>query len=301
MYKGTRVAHGLGLTLLGIVIGGCELVDKIKSPTSPSPEAPVSTPAPNAPVQYTALGASDANGVGASVTCPPLLPCDQGTGYVPSLARQLRGAREVTLVNLGIPAAVLSPAIETLARKHGSEVTGNFVDRELPFVPRDSTLITISGGANDVNAVADALVQGAGGADVAGFIDAQARAFGADYDRLVRGVKSRAPGAFLIILNVPNLAAMPSAARHPLDQRRVFQSIAVAFSREANRQAGSGVVILDLMCDPAIYAPANLASDGFHPNDAGYAHIAAWLTAIVNGGAAAAAASCAPMTAVPVR
>jgi lysophospholipase L1-like esterase len=215
------------------------------------------------------------------------------------LARQLRGSREVTVTNLGIPAAVLSPAIEAIARQHGREVTGNFIDREMPFVPPDATLVTISGGANDANAVGAAMVQGAAGADVAVYIDAQARVFGADYDRLIRGVRSRAGGAFIIVLNVPNLAAMPYAVRYSPEQRRVLQSIAVAFSREANRQAGSGVVVLDLMCDPAMYAPAHFASDGFHPNDAGYAHIAGRLAAIVNGASSSAAASCGPMTAVP--
>lgn len=300
MYRVQRSIYGAGLLLLGIVIGGCDLLDKVRSPTAPSPAAPA-TPAPDAPIRYTALGASDVNGVGASITCPPVIPCDHGTGYVPTLARQLRTGREVTLTNLGIPAAVLSPSIETVARRHGHEVTGNFIEREMPFVPPTATLVTISGGANDANAIGDALSQGAGGSDVAGYIDAQARAFGADYDRLVRGVRSRAPGAFIIVLNVPNLAGMPYAASYSLEQRRVLQAIAVALSREANRQAGTGVAVLDLMCDPALYAAGHFASDGFHPNDAGHAHIASRLAAIVNGASAQASASCGPMTAVPIR
>ena len=78
-------------------------------------------PAATAPIQYSALGASDANGVGSSVPCVPFDPCPDGTGYVPVLARQLRTSRDVTLMNLGIPASVLSPAIETLARQHGQD------------------------------------------------------------------------------------------------------------------------------------------------------------------------------------
>lgn len=301
MHQARRSLSGAGLLLFGIVIGGCELLDKVRSPTAPSPTSAPAPPAPGVAIHYTALGASEANGVGASVSCPPVLPCDNGTGYVPTLARQLRTGREVTLTNLGIPAAVLSPSIEMVARQHGREVTGNFIEREMPFVPRNATLVTISGGANDANAVGDAMAQGAAGSDLAGYIDGQARAFGADYDRLVRGVRSRAPAAFLIVVNVPNLAAMPYAARYTPDQRRVLQAIAVAFSREANRQAGSGVAVLDLMCDPALYNPAHFASDGFHPNDAGYAHVATRLEAIVNGASAQAAASCGPMTAVPIR
>ena len=277
---------------LAILVGGCDLLEKIKTPTGPS------TPAPDAVVRYVAIGASDANGVGASVTCLPLQPCDNGTGYVPVLARQLRGSREVTLTNLGIPAAVLSPSIEALARQYGREVTGNFLEREMPFVPQDSTLITIFGGANDGNAIGDAVRQGAAGADQSRYIEAQARAFGADYDRLVSGVRSRAPDAFLIVLNVPNLAAMPYAARYTPDQRRGLQAISVALSREANRQASGGLVVLDLMCDPAIYNPGFFSQDGFHPNDAGYAHVATRLAAVVQSGTSQAASSCAAMTAV---
>ena len=101
------------------------------------------------------------------------------------------------------------------------------------------------------------------------------------------------------MLNVPNLAAMPYAAQYPIAHRRVLQSLAVAFSREANRQAATGIVVMDVMCDSTLYAPSNFARDGFHPNDAGYAHLAARLAAIINGAPSVPAATCAPMTAVP--
>lgn len=282
--------------LLAIVISGCELIDKAASMTGPSPAAPTPVaPPPTAPVYYTALGASDANGVGSSVPCVPFTVCEDGTGYVPVLARRLRGSREVTLMNLGIPATVLSPAIETVARQNGREVTGNFVDREMPFVPKNSTLVTVFGGANDANAVGEAIERGASGANVQAYIDTQARAFGADYDRLVRGVRDRAADAFVIVMNVPNLAALPYAARYPAEHRKVLQAISVAFSREANRQAGSGVVVMDLMCDPGMYNPAHFSRDGFHPNDAGYAHMASRLAAIVEGTPTAPASSCSQM------
>jgi lysophospholipase L1-like esterase len=116
---------------------------------------------------------------------------------------------------------------------------------------------------------------------------------------LVQGVRGRARNSFLVLLNVPNLGAMPYAARYPIEHRRVLQSISVAFSREANRQAGTGIVVMDVMCDPALYAPSNFAGDGFHPNDAGYAHIASRLAAIINGVPSTPAATCAAMTAVP--
>jgi lysophospholipase L1-like esterase len=293
-----RLARAVMVVVLAVAVGGCDVVDRLRSPTAPSPAAPA-PPGPTDAVRYTALGASDANGVGGSVPCVPFTACADGTGYVPVLARQLRMSRDVTLVNLGIPASVLSPAIEAIARQHGREVTGNFVDRQMPFVPRDSTLVTIFGGANDANALGDAMEQGAGAANVSGYITTQASAFGGDYDRLIQGVRSRAPAAFIIVLNVPNLAALPYAARYPLQHRRVLQAISVAFSREANRQAREGVVVWDVMCDPTMADPSRYSSDGFHPNDAGYAHMAARLAAIAQGAPAPVASSCSSMTVVP--
>jgi lysophospholipase L1-like esterase len=274
---------------------GCDLINKSESPTSPSGVTP---PAPATAIHYTAIGASDANGVGSSVPCLPFTACEDGTGYVPVAARQLRATHEVTVMNLGIPASVLSPAVEAIARQIGREVTGNFIDRQMPFVPTNSTVVTISGGVNDANAIGEAIEKGAGAAGVAQYIETQARAFGADYDRLIQGVRNRARMSFLVVLNVPNLAAMPYAARYPLEHRRVLQSVSVAFSREANRQAATGVVVMDAMCDATFYAPSNFSRDGFHPNDAGYAHIAARLAAIINGAPSVPAATCAAMTAV---
>jgi lysophospholipase L1-like esterase len=251
-------------------------------------------------VYYTAIGASDANGAGSSVPCLPFTPCEDGTSYVAVLARQMRATRQVTLMNLALPTSVLSPQIETLARQHGRPVEGgNFVDRQMPFVPRETTLVTIFGGGNDANAVGDAIEQGTAGSDITGYIAQQARAFGADFDRLVAGVRDRAPGAFVIVVNVPNLGLIPYSQRYPLTHRRVLQQISVAFAREANRQAGAGVAVLDAMCDPAFYTPSHFSSDGFHPNDAGYAHLASRLATIVGGATSAPAASCGQMTAVP--
>lgn len=285
---------------LTIVLGGCGIADKLRSPTAPSPAAsPVGPPAPNAPVRYTAIGASDANGVGATVLCVPFTECENGTGYVQVLARQLRTTREVTLLNLGIPGAVLSPAIQHIARQHGRDILANFVDREMPFVAANSNLVTILGGPNDVNALVDAIEKGAAGSDVRGYVDTQVRAFGADYDRLVRGVRDRATDAFVVVLNEPNLAGLPFAVNYSLQRRQLLQAISVGFNREANRQAGSGVVVIDLMCDGVMYDSSSFSSDGFHPNDAGYAHIAARLLNVMNGAASTPASACGQMTFVP--
>jgi len=265
--------------------------DSSSTPTSPTPGSTT--------VRYTALGASDATGIGGSVSCIPFTPCENGTGYVPSLARLLRGSREVVLVNLGIPAAVLSPTIYTLGRQYGRDIPANFIDRELPFVPADSTLITVLGGPNDVNALGDAALKGAGGSDVKGYLDSQIRAFGSDYDRLVQGLRSRAPNAFLILINVPNMAALPYATGQPLQARQGLQYISTGFTREINRQAAGRVAVLDAMCDPQTYAASAFSSDGFHPNDSGYAYLAQRLLAVVNSETSSTATSCSQMTVVP--
>jgi lysophospholipase L1-like esterase len=284
--------------LLMIAAAGCGLFGDGDSPSSPS-SAPPSPPAAGVAIAYAAIGASDANGIGSSRPCAPFEPCEAGTGYVPVLGRLLRTGREVVVTNLGLPGAVLSPAIEQIARQNGRDVTGNFVDREVPFVPRDANLVTVFGGGNDVNALTDAVERGAGGTAVRAYIDAQVRAFGADYDRVVEGIRGRAPGAFLIVLNVPNFAALPYAAGYSEQRRRIMQHASVGFSREANRQAGQGIAVLDLMCEAQTYDRARFSSDGFHPNDAGYAYLAQRLLAVANGIAASPLTSCSQMTVVP--
>jgi lysophospholipase L1-like esterase len=289
-------ANAIVMTASMVLVAGCGLFDKDESPTAPSaPAAPVA----NAPVRYTAIGASEAIGVGGSVVCVPFSACENGTGYVPLLSRRVGATREVTLTNLGIPASVLSPTIHQIAQANGRDIPANFIDRELPFVPSNATLVTIFGGGNDTNALGEAIDKGAAGNDLRGYIAAQVRAFGADYDRLVRGVRSRAPDAFIVVVNVPNMAGLPYAAGYSMSRRQVLQAIAVGFAREANRQAGAGVVVLDLLCDPQVYDRGRFSSDGFHPNDAGYAYLADRLLAIVNGATPPVAASCSQMSLVP--
>ena len=95
------------------------------------------------------------------------------------------------------------------------------------------------------------------------------------------------------------MAGLPYAAGYSQAQRQVLQAISVGFSREANRQAGAGVRVLDLMCDSQVYDPARFSSDGFHPNDAGHAYLAERLLTIVNGASPPVASTCGQMTLVP--
>ena len=66
-----------------------------------------------------------------------------------------------------------------------------------------------------------------------------------------------------------------------------------------NPLAAQQIPVVDLMCDPRASQAANYFSDGFHPNDAGYALIAAELVKAITSNYPAPQASCAAMTAVP--
>ena len=261
-------------------MGGCGSdKDEGDGPGGPGP-----SPQPGAPVFYTAIGASDAVGIGSSAPCLPFASCPEGRGYVQLVAADLgRDGRRVTLRNLGVPGQVLGPRIEDIGNAHGRGIPGNFLEQQLPFVPGESTLVTIFAGGNDANAVGAAVAGGAGGGDPAGYIDAQVQAFAADYAALVRGVRARAPGARVVVLNLPNLAAAPYMAGRPRSERLLMQRLAVGFGREgANALASQGAVVVDLLCDPRTYQSGNFSSDGFHPSDAGYAFMAAEVLRAVN-------------------
>ena len=57
---------------------------------SNSPTAPSGPPAAGSAIVYDAIGASDADGVGSSVVCPPFTDCPNGTGYAQVATRQLK-------------------------------------------------------------------------------------------------------------------------------------------------------------------------------------------------------------------
>ena len=287
------------------VLAGCALLsifcNKLGSGNN-SPTSPSGPPAPGSAVVYTAIGASDANGVGSSVPCFPFTDCPTGTGYVPDTVRRLQSQGfTVTLRNLGVATDVIGPDFQSLGQQYGHFVEGNFIDQEMPFVLTNSTVVTIFAGANDTDVITAALGSGAGGSNPLGYVDTQVRAFGADYATLLTGIRSHAPSARIVALNVPNLAGLPYLAGASLDKRQAAQHAAVGMSTTViNPLAGQGVVVVDLMCDARSYLPSNYSSDGLHPNDSGYAFIASEVVrAVTLASYPSPAASCGPMTIVP--
>jgi lysophospholipase L1-like esterase len=252
--------------------------DKLGLGTDGNPTRPDPTPPPSAgvPIVYAALGASDVLGVGSSVPCLPFTDCPDGKGYVPVAARQLRTQGfPVTVFNLGVPTAVIGSDFELLGRQYNRQILGNFIDQELPFVRQDATLVTIFAGGNEINTVTAALAGGAGASNPADYIDQQVRAFGADYATLLDGIRSRASAARIVVLNVPNLGALPFLAGGSLAQRQAAQRTAVGMTRTVvNPLTARSVFVVDLMCDARSYQPSMYSADGFHPNDSGYAFIA---------------------------
>lgn len=267
---------------------------------NPSPTAPT-TPIPTgSAIVYSAIGASDALGVGSSRECLPIVDCPDGKGYVPVAAGQLRAqGHTVTVATLGIPTGVISRSFQALGQQYGRDIRGNLTDHAMPFVLSNSTLVTIFAGGNDVNTITAALGGGAGGADPAGYIDRQVAAFGADYATLVAGIRARASGARIIVVNLPNLAGMPFLTSVSLLQRQAAQRAAVGMTGVINKLANVAAVV-DLMCDSRTYLPTTFSSDGFHPSDAGYAFIAGEIVlAATSASYAAPRAACAQMTIVP--
>ena len=286
---------------VGLFVAASTLACKngsVESPTGPGP-----IPQPNTTIYYTAIGASDAIGIGASVSCLPYTDCPNGRGYVQVAARELiaRGFT-VNLNNLGFPAHVLSRRLQDIGTQYGRTMTGNFLEQQAPFVISNTTLVTIFAGANDVDTIMAALGGGAGGSDQAAqtaYINTQIDAFAQEFATLVGTVRDRAPDARVVVLNLPNMAGMPRRAGAPVQRRRAEQMLSVGITtRVINPRASAGVVVIDLMCDPRSSQAATYSSDGFHPSDIGYAWIAAEVVAAATTSYRAPATSCPQMTLV---
>jgi lysophospholipase L1-like esterase len=280
------------------VMVGCSKLGIGDNPTAPTPP-----PTTGSTIVYSAIGASDANGVGSSAVCAPFAPdCANGMGYVPVTVRQLK-ARGYTVnhLNLGIATAVIGRGFQTLAQQYNHFVAGNFIEQEMPFVQTSATIVTIFAGINEVNVITAALGGGAGGSDPNAYIDTQVRAFGTDYATLVTGIKARVEAGTprIIAINPPNAGGLPYLARAAAAQRRAAQRIAVGMARAVNALTAQNVVVVDLMCDARSYLAANYSSDGLHPNDAGYAFIASEVVRAITTTYPGPQSSCSAMTIVP--
>lgn len=255
----------------------------------------VSLPPTQNTAQYTAIGASDAIGIGASVPCGAVTPtdpsCPGGTGYVPKIAALLANTEtSVTLTDLGISGAVIGPDIKNLSNLYGKTpgdlctkrtgidvISADFLTNELPHLPAQNLYVTIFAGPNEVVALANALGCGAGGTTIASaqaFIAAQAAAFAHDYATLIADVQTINPNTRIVVANMPNLAGIPGGLTQSTLAREALQALSVAFDAAINGLAAQNIPVADLLCNAQSYTATNYSADGFHPNDAGYAGMA---------------------------
>lgn len=279
------------------------------SKDSSSPASPSAPSGNGTEVKYAAVGASDANGVGSSAPCLPYVDCPGGMGYVPVIERRLEALNNVvTTTNLGIPGAFIGPDFGALADQYGIgfptipgyDLKGNLIDSEVLFVPRDSTLVTVFAGGNDVRTVAHALNAGAGGSDPQAFLNQQIANFRNDYNLVLSTIKSRAPSARIVVANLPNFAGLPYTKNYSSSQKLWVQKISVGFSTQViNGLTSQGVMVVDLLCDGAFSSSSMFSSDGFHPNDTGYAAMAdRFVAAITSTSYPSPSSSCSQMTLV---
>jgi lysophospholipase L1-like esterase len=255
----------VGLWLLLTLSACSSSSDGPDSPTGPSPSA--------GPIFYTAVGASDGIGIGSSAPCLPFTDCPDGAGYVQIIRRALIATgRPFSFRNQSLPGSVLSRAVEDLARDIGRPIdslAGNFIERQAPFVDRDTTHITIFAGGNDTNVIAEG-ARVRGGSNPNGFADAQVQQWGTDLNELITRIRGRAPTARIVALNLPNLGAAPYLGARPTADRSLVQRVAVGITDRINSLTSQGVLVVDLMCDARLYQTSSYASDGFHPGDVGY-------------------------------
>jgi lysophospholipase L1-like esterase len=252
------------------------------------------------------MGASDAVGVGSSVICIGVIDCPNGTSYVYVLQRALRNAgKTVNVTNVGVPGAVMSPAIQALTRQIGrNDVIANFIENQVPFVQSSTTHVTIFAGGNDANAIAQAVRAGVPGSDtpndLRAFVDRQVAQWGSDLEDLIRRIRARSATTRIVAFNLPNLAALRYVASLSVTERSLLQRIAVGLTDRINALTSQNVLVVDLMCESRIYADANVSSDGFHPSDSGYQLMADLaFTAMANGTGSAPSGNCPQRTALP--
>jgi len=287
-------------TRLLVPVIGLALLAGCKKTTDDGGGGPAPSPVGS---HYTALGASDAVGIGGSVPCVPFTDCPGGTGYVPRILRAQREQDASTrLTNIGLPGAVMSREVQDIGNGVGIGINNNFLQHEAPFVPPTTTLVTIFAGGNDANTLATAIDRGAAGSVAPNtYIDGQIAAFAEDYRALIGIIRGRAPEARIYVLNLPNFAGLPFAVGRSTRDRQWLQRLSVGFSVQgANALVGLNVTVVDLLCNARSYAASTYSSDGFHPSDTGYAYIAdETLRAINAGSPPPPAANCAQMTIVP--
>ena len=166
-------------------------------------------------------------------------------------------------LNLSLPGAVLSRAIEDLARVDRSpdQLACRQLHRPPGAVrgPVDTTHLTIFAGGNDANTIAQAARAGRGGSDVNGVH----RWSGAPVGHRLRGADSAQSAAARRTRGSSRSTCRTSPRRRTWPatrstKRSMMQRIAVGLSDRVNALASLNVLVVDLMCDPRLSAGVQL-------------------------------------------
>jgi lysophospholipase L1-like esterase len=196
-------------------------------------------------VRYTALGASDAVGVGTSA-----YPAQPNGGYVFRISDWLKARYSPwTLHNLGV-SGYTAPYIRdhTLA----------------PAIADAPDIVTVWVGGDDIK---DSVL-------INESTDALKARFEAAYTTIISRLRTET-NAKVVTANLPDLSRIPAAAFFPDSYKALATADTNALNEVIARVAAEyDVPVVDLYSLDASYDRANFSSDGFHPNDAGYAAMA---------------------------
>ena len=256
---------GLFLYTPGAATGVVSFTISVSDGTASSVAAPQLinvVPAPSGtPLVYTAVGASDVQGVGAS-------DYNASTGQSPanSYAPLLLG-RENAMYGAG--SFVLSRrAVNGFAAHDALRKVGgvSLLDLALADAPR---ALTVWYGPNDVVNFIRANPDPTS-AQLQTFLTQ----FGSDYGSIIGALKSS--GRAFAVANVPRIGESPIATSLGLSpaQKAALNSLCAQVSSIINQTAGAqNVPVVDLYNDTS-GVPADISGDGFHPSDSGYAKLA---------------------------
>jgi lysophospholipase L1-like esterase len=146
-------------------------------------------------------------------------------------------------------------------------ISGAHVERiisdELPYLPPETTLVTLHIGTNDSRAVRDPKVS----------VAEVVTKFETHFDQLLAMIHARAPRARIVLINFPNekyLAATYHVASDVLPRYDATSQILDAFIDSHYPK----YAVVDTICNPASYDNNLLWNGGVHPNDAGSAILA---------------------------
>lgn len=166
----------------------------------------------------------------------------------------------VHLTDLGYPRIV--------ANALGYQLTNLAVDgswsavvlaSEVPLVPADATIVTVYTSIIDGNRY------------MLGYSDATLANYAATMNAIVAGIQARAPTARIILAAPPNLINRQSWATYYATRRA---EIAAYLTGMKHALVATGLPVVDLMCEPAMYDSANFLADNEHPLASGQAVIA---------------------------